>query len=270
MKMTVSVATLLFLMTVSVSVKESNCEVWQLDMAENSVDDSFKDCTKKMYDLVTKKYMEKEKLDPNFAAAWNNALNQCKKGSIGKYQSAAIYMYTQDPSQNPHYSHKTFNSACREGKEMYKSGGFKFYTMYFFLTDAIQKLKKKLSQRWWCVTSYRRTKITFEKVAVRQTVRFGSFTSASLNKNLNQFGNESCFEIKTCYGAKLKNYSALKHEQEVLIPPYEVFRITAINKMQRNNNKLVCKMVYELESVGERSDLECIKTNPPPLWGLHH
>ncbi|KAI4903749.1 hypothetical protein NFI96_023327, partial [Prochilodus magdalenae] len=262
-KMTMPAITLLFLMAISVSVRKISGQVWHLDMANNSVDDSFKGCEKKMDDLVMTKYINHERRNtPGFAEAWQNALNKGAKGSLGKYQSAAIYMYTQDPSQNPQCSHKTFNSACREGKAAYKSGGFKFYTLYFFLTDAIQKLK---SQK--CVTSYRRTNVTF-KLAVKQTIRFGSFTSSSLSMKLGHFGKVSCFKIKTCYGAKLKDYSAVPYEQEVLIPPYEVFRITAI-KQRDEKNKLWCKVVYELKSAGKRSDLQCIKTKDPTGWGLH-
>ncbi|XP_038570254.1 T-cell ecto-ADP-ribosyltransferase 1-like [Micropterus salmoides] len=35
--------------------------------------------------------------------------------------------------------------------------------------------------------------------------------------------NETCFKIKTCSGAFLKNYSYYDQEKEVLIPPYEMF-----------------------------------------------
>ncbi|XP_036429358.1 NAD(P)(+)--arginine ADP-ribosyltransferase 2-like [Colossoma macropomum] len=271
MKMTVSVVTVLFLMMVSVSVRKSNGEVWPLDMADNSVDDSFEGCRKSMYDLVMKKYIGHEKQKTfGFADAWEKALNKSTKGSLGKNQSAAIYMYTQVKSQNQNCSYVVLNDACRNGKESYKSDTFKFYTLYFFLTDAIQQLKKQLSQRFWRVTSYRRTNVTFGKVAVNQKIRFGTFTSSSLLNNLTHFGEESCFKIKTRYGAKLKKYSAVPHEQEVLIPPYEVFHITAIKKRDQKN-KLWCKVVYELKSAGKRSDLQCIKTKKkPPVWGLHH
>ncbi|KAL6486859.1 hypothetical protein MHYP_G00034850 [Metynnis hypsauchen] len=247
MKMTISVATVLFLMTISVSVRKSSGQALPLDMAENSVDDSFEGCETNMYKLVESKYTEQEKSHtPGFSAAWKNALKNCNKGGLNINQSAAIYLYTQDKLQNPSCSYEVLNNACREEKAAYKSGDFKFYTLYFFLTEAVQKLRK-ISQRIWSVTSYRRTKVTFKNVAVNQKIRFGSFTSSSLNTKDKHFGEESCFKIKTRYGAKLKNYSAVQHEQEVLIPPYEVFRITAIKKRDQKNN-LWCKVVYELKS----------------------
>ncbi|XP_036431181.1 NAD(P)(+)--arginine ADP-ribosyltransferase 2-like [Colossoma macropomum] len=257
MKMTVSVATVLFLMTVSVSVRKSSGQTLPLDMANNSVDDSFEGCKADMYKLVESKYTEQEKNHtPGFSAAWQNALSNCNKDGLNINQSAAIYMYTQDRLYNSDCSHVVFNKACREEKAAYKSGDFKFYTLYFFLTEAVQQLKKQLSQRFWCATSYRRTRLTINNVAVNQKIRFGSFTSSSLTNKLINFGEESCFKIKTCYGAKLKKYSAVPHEQEVLIPPYEVFRITAIKKRDQKN-KLWCKVVYELKSAGKRSDLKC-------------
>ncbi|XP_017580729.1 GPI-linked NAD(P)(+)--arginine ADP-ribosyltransferase 1-like [Pygocentrus nattereri] len=262
MKMTISVATVLFLMTISLSVRKSSGQALPLDMAENSVDDSFEGCKADMYKLVASKYTEQEiNHTPGFSAAWQNALNNCNKVGLNVNQSAAIYMYTQAKSKNPDCSYKEFNNACRKEKAAYTSGDFKFYTLYFFLTEAVQQLKRQFSQRFFCVTSYRKTNITFTNVSLNQKIRFGSFASSSLNKTtiVNSFGEESCFKIKTCYGAKLKKYSALPHEQEVLIPPYEVFRITAIEKRDEKN-KLWCKVVYELKSAGKRSDLKCIKT----------
>uniref|UniRef100_A0A673NR87 NAD(P)(+)--arginine ADP-ribosyltransferase n=1 Tax=Sinocyclocheilus rhinocerous TaxID=307959 RepID=A0A673NR87_9TELE len=42
------------------------------------------------------------------------------------------------------------------------------------------------------------------------------------------FGNVSCFEIYTYDGADVTKYFKLDHEKEVLIPPYETFKFTAV------------------------------------------
>ncbi|XP_066535959.1 ecto-ADP-ribosyltransferase 5-like [Hoplias malabaricus] len=251
------VSTVLFLLTTSLPAKMSSQEPLPLDMAPCSVDDSFRGCKKDMENLVMKKYIEYEKINTlGFKAAWENALDKCvNKSGLNNKQCAAIYLYTQDKSQNPNCSYIQFREACSEGLEEYKAGKFKFYTLYFFLTDAIQRLRPKI-YRIFPITSYRRTNLNFTAVTLKQKIRFGSFTSTSLDIGLKHFGNVSCFQIKTRHGAKVQKYSALGHEKEVLIPPYEVFRITAIRKIETEKN-LWCSVVYELKSAGTLSNLQC-------------
>uniref|UniRef100_A0A3B1IQQ2 NAD(P)(+)--arginine ADP-ribosyltransferase n=1 Tax=Astyanax mexicanus TaxID=7994 RepID=A0A3B1IQQ2_ASTMX len=232
-------------------------KVYPLDLAFNSVDDAFEGCSKNMSNFISTKCLEYEKKHtPGFLNAWTNALNNAVRDKLNINQSAAIYLYTQDKSQNPGCSYNEFNNACRDGKKAYLSGEFKFYTLYYFLTEAVQALK---SLKHLCVTVYRRTNYIYGTVVPKQRIRFGTFTSTSLINNISHFGNVSCFKIKTCFGAKLGRYSALQHEQEVLIPPYEMFRITKINTKGSLVKAMKCSTVYELESNGNRSNLNCQK-----------
>lgn len=91
---------------------------------------------------------------------------------------------------------------------------------------------------------------------VNQLIRFGFFASSSLDKGISQsFGEKSCFEIKTCAGAYLKSYPVLgEQEKEVLIPPFEMFKIT---KKEKGQNVLNCKSLFKLESVGFQYNLNC-------------
>ncbi|XP_066536142.1 NAD(P)(+)--arginine ADP-ribosyltransferase 2-like [Hoplias malabaricus] len=250
------ICALLFLLTVSLSEKKVSGQGLPLDMADNSVDDCYNGCREAMNKLVVSKYSEQEKKNtPGFSAAWESALIKCNKNGLGINQSAAIYMYTQQPQCRNDCSYTEFNIATRNGSEAYKSGDFQFYTLHFFLTDAIQQLKRNQKD---CVTTFRRTKVRFVTNVLNRTVKFGSFTSTSTNQYLTQFGEESCFKVKTCFGAAVDKYSAFPSEQEVLIPPYEVFLITAIKEKNEQNN-LWCNVVYELESVNTYSNLCCAK-----------
>uniref|UniRef100_A0A3B1JZJ0 NAD(P)(+)--arginine ADP-ribosyltransferase n=1 Tax=Astyanax mexicanus TaxID=7994 RepID=A0A3B1JZJ0_ASTMX len=114
-----------------------------LDMAENSVDDSYEGCRDAMEKLVVSKYIKQERKNtPGFAAAWKNALNKsCSEENKFKNQSAAIYLYTGNPAINKKCSYIEFNAATRKGKAAYKSNSFQFYTLFFYLTDAVQQLK---------------------------------------------------------------------------------------------------------------------------------
>ncbi|XP_066535190.1 ecto-ADP-ribosyltransferase 5-like [Hoplias malabaricus] len=256
-KITMSlICAFLFLLTTSLSEKKVSGQVFPLDMADNSVDDCYNGCREDMNKLVVSKYSEQEKKNtPGFSAAWESALIKCNKNGLGINQSAAIYMYTQEPQCRNDCSYTKFNIATSKGSEAYKSGDFQFYTLHFFLTDAIQQLKRKQKG---CVTTFRRTRARFVTNVLNRKMRFGSFTSTSTNKNLIDFGEESCFKVKTCFGAAVDKYSAFPGEQEVLIPPYEVFLITAIKEKNKQNN-LWCNVVYELESVNTYSNLCCAK-----------
>ncbi|XP_049336937.1 NAD(P)(+)--arginine ADP-ribosyltransferase 2-like [Astyanax mexicanus] len=228
---------------------ESSAEEYRLDMAENSVDDYYEGCREDMNKLVRSKYIQNEKNNnPGFANAWKISLSEAKNGELGKYQSAAIYMYTREPNRGVDYSYNEFNKATRDGKQAYESGRFQFYTLFFYLTVAIQQLKPNPRE---CVTVYRRTDVNFQTDVIDHKIRFGAFTSTSHLQDLIYFGEESCFEVYTCYGADIEQYSAIPGEREVLIPPYEIFRVTAI---QQNT---WCKVVYELKSEGKRSNLNC-------------
>uniref|UniRef100_A0A3B1K283 NAD(P)(+)--arginine ADP-ribosyltransferase n=1 Tax=Astyanax mexicanus TaxID=7994 RepID=A0A3B1K283_ASTMX len=211
--------------------------VFPLDMAENSVDDAFEGCREAMNELVESKYTKHEKKHtPGFKNAWNVSLSEAKNGQLEKNQAAAIYMYTQEPNCRVDCTYREFNKATRDGKQAYESGRFQFYTLFFYLTDAIQQLKLNHPN---CVTVYRRTNVTFQKDVYNHRIRFGAFTSTSRLKNLTDFGEESCFEVHTCYGADIEEYSAFPSESEVLIPPYEVFHVTAIE-----NNSWYIHSIY--------------------------
>ncbi|KAG1966965.1 NAD(P)(+)--arginine ADP-ribosyltransferase 2-like [Pimephales promelas] len=83
-------------------------------------------------------------------------------------------------------------------------------------------------------------------------VRFGSFASSSLDRKVAQgFGTKSCFEIKTCKGVNVIKYSKYPEQKEVLIPPNETFKVTAV-KTRKDQKNLWCETVYKLESSGKR------------------
>ncbi|XP_042260023.1 ecto-ADP-ribosyltransferase 5-like [Thunnus maccoyii] len=222
-----------------------------LNMAPDAVDDMYYGCDKEMKKKVKKEYFRKEFVG-TFKDAWEKAKKCSNKYSkdLTKNQRQAICVYTSNDIYDE------FNEAVRTGRSIYGST-FPFHSLHFWLTTAIQKVKKsQKSQK--CQTTYRRTWHEFTG-KVNDIIRFGAFASSSYNKSLTHFGSKTCFEIKTCSGAYLKNYSEIPEEEEVLIPPYETFKITDIIKGRNKFKNLKdCEKVFVLKSERkDKSNLNC-------------
>lgn len=146
---------------------------------------------------------------------------------------------------------RDINRALTDGKSVYNTAGFKFHYFYFYLVDAVQLLRQNQTV---CTTSYYRTGIQFQLDVNRTRMRFGSFVWASQDKDsLQPKSNISCFEIYSCFGADISNYSAVNVKGQVLIPPYEVFEIADV---QTHNGW--CSVLYKLHSTKvPRADLNC-------------
>ncbi|XP_017210151.4 ecto-ADP-ribosyltransferase 5 [Danio rerio] len=223
---------------------------YPLDMALNSVDDQYKGCTEKMADLVKTKYLEKE-------MSWLNIENynyKTAEDNLTQNHSVAIYMYTNSDVK----VHRKFNMDVLSGKEKYRTDAFSWHSLHFLLTEAIQILRKTQNG---CFSTYRGTNLHFDRKVLNKEVRFGFFASSTLDRNkAESFGNVSCFEIHTCEGADVAKYSKFPLEEEVLIPPYETFRVSAV-KTRTFADDLWCETVYMLESTGKRSALNCALVN---------
>ncbi|XP_071779417.2 ecto-ADP-ribosyltransferase 5-like [Centroberyx gerrardi] len=238
-----------------------------LDMAPNSVDDMYTGCKDKMETRVKKEYLENEKnKDRNFTQAWGEAEKYYNKKwkkrgkrpstALGKQRVMAIYVYTLDKPK----VYLEFNNAVRTQKSKYKTT-FRYHTLHFFLTDAVQTLNARKPEAERCLTGYRRVNSYFGKENVlNKEIRFGSFTSSSMGwyPSAGRFGDKSCFEIVTCSGADVSLYSKLgESEREVLIPPYEVFKVTKVRKRSEEKS-LPCEVVYKVKSTGKTlSNLNC-------------
>ncbi|XP_044198743.1 NAD(P)(+)--arginine ADP-ribosyltransferase 2-like [Thunnus albacares] len=226
-----------------------------LNMVPDAVDDMYYGCTEKMERRVQKEYFRKEFVG-TFKIAWENAEKCSNKYSqdLTKNQRQAICVYTS----NDIYAE--FNNAVRTGRSIYGSF-FRFHSLHFWLTTAMQKLNKK----YRCYDTYRRTRAAYTG-KVNDIIRFGTFASSSFRTDLKQFGSKTCFQIMTCFGAYVKHYSNYPNEEEVLIPPYETFKITNIITGRGKFPALSdCEKVFTLKSSVTRSNLNCKAAYR--LWG---
>ncbi|XP_067438123.1 ecto-ADP-ribosyltransferase 5-like isoform X5 [Thunnus thynnus] len=230
-----------------------NSSSFPLNMAPDAVDDMYCGCTEEMKDKV-KKYFKKENVG-KFKEAWTNCSNKHPKDkALTKNHMQAICVYTSQYEKIPNNKtpYEEFNTAVRTGRNIY-GRSFKFHFLHYWLTTAIQTLKKSQN----CQTAYRRTGDDYTG-NVNDIIRFGAFASSSKRKDRILFGNKTCFKIETCSGAYLKNYSRFPKEEEVLIPPYETFKITDIIEGRNKFPDLKdCEKVFVLKSVGDKSNLNC-------------
>ncbi|XP_054460931.1 erythroblast NAD(P)(+)--arginine ADP-ribosyltransferase-like isoform X2 [Anoplopoma fimbria] len=233
----------------------------QMSMVENAVDDMYFGCNTTMTKMIKERYFKKENTR-EFAKVWKNS-EVCAKRKLQKRRKEdealtkdhmqAICVYTAGKD-----FYTMFNHEVRNNK---RTNSFRFHSLHFWLTSAIQILNNNKN----CHSSYRRTNIELSG-NVNQIIRFGSFASSSYNTNLTNFGYKTCFKIKTCAGAYLKDYPMLGyHEQEVLIPPYEKFKIMKKTKGLYVEGLGDCEVVYILESEGVQSNLNCNAAYESPM-----
>ncbi|KAL2102582.1 hypothetical protein ACEWY4_001750 [Coilia grayii] len=233
--------------------------IYKLDMAESSVDAEFLDCA----EAVSLKNQLKPTIEtfPGYNKFAKSCVqNHATPGCTG------LKMYTSEEMYKGKKLYAAFNEDTRTGREAYTARTYRWYSLYYQVTRAVQYLK---SMQPGCKTTYRGTGVQFDKNVQGKEIRLGSFTSSSLKPSVAKgFGSESCFEIQTCHGALISQYSVFKNEDEVLIPPYEVFKVSAVHT-GGSKPDFQCKTVYVLESVGTRSYLNCHLLSPKPKTVNH-
>ncbi|NWZ88678.1 NRT2 ribosyltransferase, partial [Poecile atricapillus] len=218
-----------------------------LDMAEDSFDDQYRGCRDTITaDLPNLRSAEFQK-NPLLAQVWAKATATWRKRGLPKTdlspdQAIAIMAYTRNEL------YKEFNAATHQAgsSALWYHQKFHYKTLHFLLTDAVATLR---GPRCRCV---------FRGVEGRrffawpgQTIRFGQFTSTSLCRRVAQgFGKDTVFQVNTCHGADIQNFSKYPDEQEVLVPPFETFQVTKVTQVGKT------RLIY-LNSTGTFSKYNC-------------
>uniref|UniRef100_A0A3Q2TSD8 NAD(P)(+)--arginine ADP-ribosyltransferase n=1 Tax=Fundulus heteroclitus TaxID=8078 RepID=A0A3Q2TSD8_FUNHE len=223
----------------------------QLGMAEDSIDDMYFGCTDQMKNALQQKFStELQNQDWNCKpiTRLEKLKRFFKKHQLTDKQIQAICLYTGNTL------YQGFNKQVREEGRTY-GNSFPYHNLHFQLTSALQTLKRSSVG---CETTYRRMKGEFDG-RLNHKIRLGSFSSSSRSKTQTDFGHKTCLEINTCHGAFIKEHSKVPDEEEVLIPPYEMFTIKGIKKQAEVKDKDLsdCEKLFELESAGVHSNLNC-------------
>ncbi|KAK7910202.1 hypothetical protein WMY93_014886 [Mugilogobius chulae] len=247
-------------------------------MMEESVDDMFSHCVEEMANKVQEVYFPREIKESDFETDWQKS-EDCTYESfvrlldedkaLTKDHLQAICVYADKWPYLP--ATETLNEALSLGARNYSTPAFQYHASYYWLTTAVQHLQHL---RKSCETAYRRSDLVYEGEE-KQIIRFGFFASSSRSPNMVGFGEETCFHIKTCLGAHIGYYTNDSSIYEVLIPPYEKFKVikilsgTPLDPFVSYGYLRRCNKIFVLESVGSESRLNYVilfercKTNLP-------
>ncbi|XP_039575482.1 erythroblast NAD(P)(+)--arginine ADP-ribosyltransferase-like [Passer montanus] len=216
---------LLALTVATVAIK-----VVPMDLAEDSFDAGYEGCVPAMNAKLQDLYFSELHNNPLFAWGWVTAKDEWqRRGSpvsplASHWQALALMAYTSEDI------YKEFNAAIlRAGRSHQEyQDNFHFKTLHFLLTDALATLRHAQNEQ--CYNVFRGVRGVRFQAQKGDTVRFGQFTSTSKSKKVAlRFGTDTIFEVRTCYGADIRQFSMFPEEEEVLIPPFEMFEVTKVN-----------------------------------------
>ncbi|XP_064528046.1 erythroblast NAD(P)(+)--arginine ADP-ribosyltransferase-like [Pseudopipra pipra] len=146
---------------------------------------------------------------------------------------------------------------------------FDFKVLHFLLTTALEDLRDAPTHPR-CLHVFRGVDCVRFTAQPGDVVRFGHFASSSPNRTVaEQFGTDTLFELDTCHGANIGEFSDHPEQQEVLIPPFETFSVTSVTRRGDKPHIL-------LRSLGVHSKHNCVyasvvsrgQRDPPHLGGL--
>ncbi|KAM5223631.1 T-cell ecto-ADP-ribosyltransferase 2-like [Hipposideros larvatus] len=207
---------------------------FELDMAANAFDDQYEGCTEEMDKKAPKLLIEELEMNKKFKEQWKRAKQkweQIKNNSYPKhfndFHGTAVVAYTGD-------IHAEFNKAIREFNQT--SHNFQFKAFHYYLTRALQLLTTG--------TNYTVYRGCPNKVFYSGTgnVRFGQFasTSTTVDEALHFAGETgTLFTIRTHLGVDIQAFSLYPHENEVLIPGYEMYQKVIKQKPVEKYDKIL-------------------------------
>ncbi|NXB81350.1 NARE ribosyltransferase, partial [Donacobius atricapilla] len=223
-----------------------------LNMAPNSFDDRYLRCHFKMLRVLPA--LNRTEFVPygDYAEAWSRAVatwdSRPSPGSLLRPEQAiALLAYTMEEGLYLEFN-RAVHAAGRSRREYLDA--FHFKVLHFLLTEALRELRDARGQPR-CLHVYRGIDGIRFTGGLGRIVRFGQFASATLMRNVSDsYGTTTTFEVDTCHGADIRDFSNYPQEEEVLIPPFETFKVTNIT--HRGNSTYI-----HLRSHGVHSKYNC-------------
>ncbi|XP_044524844.1 ecto-ADP-ribosyltransferase 5-like [Gracilinanus agilis] len=214
-----------------------------LDMAPNTFDDAYTGCVEEMEQIAPRLFQEEMAQNQILRESWETATaflknhqNLSLPPGFTTQHAMAVIVYTNSSN----ILHRELNSAVRtlgSSIDAYMEH-FPFKALHFYLMRALQLLRVPESCKDDSGQEVFRGvgSIHFEPRKLGESIRFGQFTSTSEEWKVAQmYGNATLFTLSTCFGASIKKLSIFPNEQEVLIPPNEVFQVSNFSQEGAQN-----------------------------------
>ncbi|XP_045411217.1 ecto-ADP-ribosyltransferase 4 [Lemur catta] len=223
------------------------------DLAPGSFDDQYQGCSKQVMEKLNQEDYFTKEAHKNYFGVWQKAyltwMNQqhAFPTNLTAPHAVALLVYTLNGNVRSNFS-KAMASDAKTPQQYEHSFHFKY--LHYYLTTAIQLLRKEITMEndTLCYEVHHEMKDVHFEAYIGATIRFGQFFSTSLLKEEGQkFGNQTLFTIFTCLGAPVQDFSLQK---EVLIPPYELFKVVNMSYHPRGN-------WLQLRSTGNLSTYNC-------------
>uniref|UniRef100_A0A672V195 NAD(P)(+)--arginine ADP-ribosyltransferase n=1 Tax=Strigops habroptila TaxID=2489341 RepID=A0A672V195_STRHB len=238
-----------------------------MDMAPNSFDDQYEGCSHMMEEELPELNRTEFLTNSIYAKAWTRAAEEWRKQQhhvpmppgLRSEHAVALMAYTTE-----RYLFEAFNMAVREAGRSRQEylHVFQFKTLHFLLSQALRTLRSA-ETHCRCHRVYRGVRNISFTAQPNQSVRFGHFTSTSISKEISKnFGNDTTFTVETCCGALIRDFSFFRSEEEILIPPSEIFQVTNFTRAGQRS-------LIQLRSQGAKSNFNCelVKGANPMGWG---
>ncbi|NP_001364108.1 ecto-ADP-ribosyltransferase 3 isoform g precursor [Homo sapiens] len=227
------IVTMLLATMILVDIFQVKAEV--LDMADNAFDDEYLKCTDRMEIKYVPQLLKEEKAShQQLDTVWENAKAKwaARKTQIflpmnfKDNHGIALMAYISEAQEQTPFYH-LFSEAVKmagQSREDYIYG-FQFKAFHFYLTRALQLLRKPCEASSKTVV-YRTSQGTSFTFGGLNQARFGHFTLAYSAKPQAANDQLTVLSIYTCLGVDIENFLDKESERITLIPLNEVFQVS--------------------------------------------
>lgn len=206
-----------------------------LDMADNAFDDEYLKCANRMEIKYVPQLFKEEKASLQLLEdMWENAEAKWEARKPQLFlpvnfkdnYGIALMAYISEAQEQSSFYH-LFNEAMEMAGQSRKDYvyGFQFKAFHFYLTKALQLLRRSCENSYKNVVYSVRLNTSFTFGGVNQA-RLGHFTLAYSSKPQAADDQHVLLTIKTCFGVAVEKFFDKESEGIVLIPLNEVFHVS--------------------------------------------
>ncbi|KAF5926745.1 hypothetical protein HPG69_001375 [Diceros bicornis minor] len=241
-----------------------------LDMADNAFDDEYLKCTDRMEIKYVPQLLKEEKASHQLLEdVWDNAKAKWEARktqlflpvSFKDNHGIALMAYISEAQEQTHFHH-LFSEAVKMAGQSRKDYiyGFQFKAFHFYLTKALQLLRRPCEDSYKNVVYSRSQGASFTFGEPNQA-RFGLFTLAYSAKPQATNDQHILLTIHTCFGVAVEKFFDKESETIILIPLNEVFHVSqdgaGSNLILQSINK-TCSH-YECAFLGGLKTANCVE-----------